>query len=179
MSLLVRHGAQRSFEETHAHEADTVNILMIPAIFFYAARIDALRRIMWAVWVGLGLNPHAADADTIALVSAQAILEMPEAAVFGPERTAAAMAIFSAEESTNKLDAVSYWDYPAYGAWQQIGGAGKGSARTQARGWLRLLQQGAIICPRFPMAPLCGGCERAWHMANRRTHTAWQLSGLE
>lgn len=153
--------------------------MLLPALFLHFARIRALCDIMLAVWAGLGLPAHYADSDAIALASAQSILEMPSAAVFGLERTAAAMAIFSAEESTNRLDVVSYWDYPAYGAWQQIGGAGKGTAREQARGWLRLLEQGAQICPRFPMAPLCGGCQRAWHMANRRTHRAWQLAHLE
>lgn len=153
--------------------------MILPALFLYASRVNTLRAIALSVWAGLGLPPHSADSDAIALSIATSILAMPSAAVFGPERTAAAMAIFSAEESHNHLDAYSNWDLPAFGAWQQIGGAGKGSADSQARGWLRLLAQGAELCPRFPMAPLCGGCDRAWHMANRRTHTAWQLAGLE
>jgi hypothetical protein len=152
---------------------------MLPAIFLHAARVRALMSIAFAVWTGLGYSPHAADGDAIALAIAESVLSMPEAAVFGPERTAAVMADFSAEESGNRLGAVNYADWPARGAWQQIGGAGKGSALEQARGWLRLLQQGAEICPRFPIAPLCGSCQGAWRMAYRRTHAAWQIIGFE
>jgi hypothetical protein len=152
---------------------------MIPAVFLHAARVTALRAIAFTVWTGMGFPPHTPDAEAIASAIAENVLAMPSAAIWGPEKTAAVMAQFSAEESGNRLDALSYWDYPARGAWQQIGGAGKGSATEQARGWLRLLEQGSTICPAFPLAPLCGGCTRAWRMANRRTHMAWRLVNLE
>ena len=152
--------------------------MTIPALFFYLAHLQALRAIVFTVWAGMAMPPTK-DSDAIADAIVTATLMDHENAVFGPEKTIAAMAYYSGAESNNHIDAYSNLDAPAWGFLQQQSGLGKGDALTQARGWLRLLAFGSRICPASPAAPLSGGCRRAYRLADRRTHTAWRLANLD
>lgn len=152
--------------------------MTVPALFFYLARLQALRAIVLTVWAGMALPPTR-DSDAIANAIVDAVTIDHENAVFGPEKTIAVMAYYSGAESGNVLSAESNLEAPAHGAWQMYSGSGRGDALTQARAWLRLARLGSEICPASPLAPLSGGCRRAYRLADRRTRIAWRLAGLE
>lgn len=42
----------------------------------------------------------------------------------------------------------------------------------QARYWLRIRDEGARVCPEEPLAPLSGGCKRAYNLATMRRQLA-------
>lgn len=152
--------------------------MTVPALFFYLARLQALRAIVFTVWAGMAL-PATKDSDAIANAIVDSVLIDHENAVFGPEKTIAVMAYYSGAESGNSLTAESIYEAAAHGAWQQYSGSGRGDALTQARAWLRLLALGARICPTSPAAPLSGGCHRAYKLADRRSRIAWRLADLD
>lgn len=132
------------------------------------ARVLHLRALVFAVWGAVHpLAPQMRDAPAIAWAIARAVDEDPDP-VFGDAETEAAVAAYWAlRESWLRREVVGDGGR-SFGVWQEPRFVGKGPLRAQATYWLRLLHEGQRICPASPAAPLSGGCERAWKLADRR-----------
>jgi hypothetical protein len=60
------------------------------------------------------------------------------------------------------------------GPWQEHVGQGT-PLEQQATYWVHLVHEGEAICPAHPLAPLSGGCGRAWRLSDRRVAEARDL----
>lgn len=142
-------------------------------------------KIVLAIWAGLhpGLDKKP-DAMTIATGLVDAVLEESgKAPAFGSHLEDLAVgAVYARFESTVRM-VPGHWVDPrthkavdpiAFGPWQTHTREGD-SAIGYARAWLRLLHDGARLCPESPAAPLSGGCGRAKGLANRRVQKAREL----
>jgi hypothetical protein len=137
----------------------------------FAAHYFRLKAICFAVWVAF--NPQAArapHADAVADAIATAVM-FDAAVVVDDEHETALAARYAVEESWLKPRAVGDGG-DAHGIFQLHSPVGRGSLQEQTAGWLVLLHDGARTCPAHPAAPLSGGCDRAWKLADRRTRAA-------
>ncbi len=139
------------------------------------ARLWKLYAIVIAVWSPKTVTPRLRD---IAWQTVRAVLS-DAAPVWSTEHELAVVAQYEKDESHIDPSAFSWLDAPAWGLLQQQREeCGRAPVGRQVSCWLRLLHDGAQVCPAHPAAPLSGGCARAWKLADRRAHEAWSKAGL-
>jgi hypothetical protein len=135
-----------------------------------------LASLALALAVTLGI-PHPSPRVLSAAVAAVSADSRPLEG--SPDLELAVMIVYAARESQMQ-ERPRPWVDPrtgravdphAVGAWQIRGAEGL-NLRDQAKRWLYLAHAGEAICPAHPLAPLSGGCGRAWRLADRRVAEA-------
>lgn len=122
--------------------------------------LHQLQALCLAIWTAIAPGAlHVKTAPRIALAIANAVYADGEnaPATSSHAEDAALMAYFAIRESW--LDPLAVGDGgKAHGVWQLHGMAGHAPLEAQARAWLRMLHEGARMCPEHPTAIMWGGC---------------------
>ena len=142
-----------------------------------AARWHRLYTLCLFVWGSFHPSFHTEHPKPNAVALASAIADatlVDPAPVFGDaEHEAAVAAAYAVRESWLVSNAVGDGG-EAHGFFQLHQAAGNGTPAAQTAAWLRLLHDGAVICPTSPAGPLSGGCNSARKLANRRVKAAFE-----
>jgi len=138
--------------------------------------IEHLRALCFALWGAIHpAAPLAADAPAIAQAIAE-VVAADESPVFGDRDFEAAVDAYYAFRESWLQRAPKPGDHgKSFGVWQEPAFVGRKDIRTQAVYWLRLLHEGARLCPESPAAPLSGGCVNARSVADQRVRRAGEL----